>query len=84
MLRNCRRIFGQNIESTVADARPNHRLRMPDQVEMVGAEQIADLLAMTPHLYRASAEGRAKAAALTRLVVTVAVCLTRFGVDPLR
>jgi 23S rRNA (guanine745-N1)-methyltransferase len=54
------------------------------QVEIVGAEQIADLLAMTPHLYRASAEGRAKAAALTRLVVTVEVCLTRFGVEPLR
>jgi 23S rRNA (guanine745-N1)-methyltransferase len=54
------------------------------QVEIVGAEQIADLLAMTPHLYRASAEGRAKAAALTRLAVTVDVCLTRFGVDPLR
>jgi 23S rRNA (guanine745-N1)-methyltransferase len=44
-----------------------------------GAEQIADLLAMTPHLYRASAEGRAKAAALTALTVTVDVRLTRFG-----
>ena len=44
-----------------------------------GAEQIADLLAMTPHLYRASAEGRARAAALTALVVTVDVRLTRFG-----
>jgi 23S rRNA (guanine745-N1)-methyltransferase len=54
------------------------------QVEIIGAEQIADLLAMTPHLYRASAEGRAKAAALTHLAVTVDVCLTRFGVDPLR
>ena len=42
-------------------------------------EQIADLLAMTPHLYRASAEGRAKAAALTALSVTVDVRLTRFG-----
>jgi 23S rRNA (guanine745-N1)-methyltransferase len=54
------------------------------QVEIVGAEQIADLLAMTPHLYRASAEGRAKAAALTRLAVTVDVCLTRFGLDSLQ
>ena len=54
------------------------------QVEIVGAEQIADLLAMTPHLYRASAEGRAKAAALTRLVVTVDVSLTRFGLDSLQ
>lgn len=48
---------------------------------LAGAEQIADLLAMTPHLYRASAEGRAKAAALTALSVTVDVRLTRFGRD---
>lgn len=46
---------------------------------LAGAEQIADLLAMTPHLYRASAEGRASAAALTTLAVTVDVRLTRFG-----
>ncbi|MDP1932673.1 MAG: methyltransferase domain-containing protein [Gammaproteobacteria bacterium] len=39
-------------------------------------EQIADLLAMTPHLYRATAEGRARAAALTSLSVTVDVKLT--------
>lgn len=43
------------------------------------AEQIADLLAMTPHLYRASAEGRARAAALTALSLTVEVRLSRFG-----
>jgi len=39
---------------------------------------IADLLAMTPHLYRASAEGRASAEALDSLTVTVDVRLTRF------
>ncbi len=44
---------------------------------LTGAEPIADLLAMTPHLYRASAEGRAKAAALTALTLTVDVRLTR-------
>jgi 23S rRNA (guanine745-N1)-methyltransferase len=44
-----------------------------------GQAQIADLLSMTPHLYRASAEGRARAAALNTLVVTVDVRLTRFG-----
>ena len=48
-------------------------------LELTGQEQIADLLAMTPHLYRANAEGRAKAAALTALSVTVDVRLTRFG-----
>ncbi|AXS81377.1 putative RNA methyltransferase [Dechloromonas sp. HYN0024] len=42
-------------------------------------ELIADLLAMTPHLYRASAEGRGRAAALTTLAVTVDVRLTSFG-----
>lgn len=50
-------------------------------LELVGAEQIADLLAMTPHLYRATAEGRARAAALTALPVTVQVRLTLFGRD---
>ena len=44
-----------------------------------GSEQIADLLAMTPHLYRASAEGRARAAALTSLSLTVDVRLQRLG-----
>lgn len=43
-----------------------------------GQAQIADLLAMTPHLYRASAEGRAAAEALTALALTVDVRLTRF------
>ena len=36
-------------------------------LDLAGAVPIADLLAMTPHLYRASAEGRANAAALTEL-----------------
>jgi len=40
--------------------------------------QIADLLAMTPHLYRASAEGRVAAEVLTALALTVDVRLTRF------
>jgi 23S rRNA (guanine745-N1)-methyltransferase len=48
------------------------------RLDLAGTEQIADLLTMTPHLYRASAEGRAKAAALTALAVTVDVRLTRF------
>jgi len=52
-------------------------------VEISGAEPIADLLAMTPHLYRATAEGRARAAALTRISLTVEVHLKCFGRDPL-
>ncbi|MDT8880116.1 rRNA (guanine-N1)-methyltransferase [Halomonas saccharevitans] len=43
-----------------------------------GPAPIADLLAMTPHLYRASVEGRERAAALETLTVTVEVRLTRF------
>lgn len=50
-------------------------------LQLSGAEQIADLLAMTPHLYRTSAEGRAKAAALTALSVTVDVRLKCFARD---
>lgn len=42
------------------------------------APSIADLLAMTPHLYRASAEGRTRADALEALSVTVDVRLTCF------
>lgn len=55
----------------------NESLRYTLQLD--GAEQIADLLAMTPHLYRASAEGRARAAALTALSLTVDVRLTRYA-----
>lgn len=47
-------------------------------LDLVGQAQIADLLAMTPHLYRASAAGRAKAAALTGITVTVDVRLNCF------
>lgn len=50
-------------------------------LDLVGSGQIADLLAMTPHLYRATAAGRARAAALTALSVTVDVRLTGFGRD---
>ncbi len=47
-------------------------------LHLANPEQITDLLTMTPHLYRASAEGRARAGALTSLTVTVNVRLTRF------
>ncbi|MDP5240430.1 methyltransferase domain-containing protein [Uliginosibacterium sp. 31-16] len=45
---------------------------------IAGAEPIADLLTMTPHLYRANAEGRARAAALTEIALTADVRLSRF------
>ena len=40
--------------------------------------QIADLLAMTPHLFRATPEGRARAFALQHLDITVDVRLAKF------
>ncbi|HSH56385.1 MAG TPA: methyltransferase domain-containing protein [Halomonas sp.] len=55
--------------------RSGERLRFA--IELESAESIADLLAMTPHLHRASVAGREKAAALTSLTLTVDVRLTR-------
>jgi 23S rRNA (guanine745-N1)-methyltransferase len=55
---------------------PTETLRF--SIELTSAEQIADLLTMTPHLYRASAAGRAQAAALTALSLSVDVRLTGF------
>jgi 23S rRNA (guanine745-N1)-methyltransferase len=55
---------------------PTETLRF--SIELSNAEQVADLLAMTPHLFRASAEGRAAAAALTALSLSVDVRLTGF------
>lgn len=48
-------------------------LRFP--LSLPNQESIADLLAMTPHLYRANSEGLEKAASLESLVVTVDVVL---------
>ena len=44
--------------------------------EIAGQEAIANLLAMTPHLFRASSEGKARVAALQSLAVAVDVRLT--------
>ena len=59
---------------------PTETLRFT--IELTSAGQIADLLAMTPHLFRASAEGRAAAAALTALSLSVDVRLTCFERSP--
>lgn len=52
-----------------------YNLILPDR------DTINDLLAMTPHLYRANAEGLARAAALESLSVTVEATITRFRKD---
>lgn len=44
-----------------------------EAIELEDASSIADMLAMTPHLYRAPAEGLARAAELTRLLLTLDV-----------
>ncbi|MDP3517509.1 MAG: methyltransferase domain-containing protein [Pseudohongiella sp.] len=48
-------------------------------IDITSQEQIARLLAMTPHLYRTNAEGRARAAALNELSVTVDVQIKSWG-----
>lgn len=48
------------------------------RIDVCGAEPIADLLAMTPHLYRAPPEGREKAAALTEISLTVDIRITHW------
>lgn len=45
-------------------------------------EQIADLLSMTPHLYRADVDGRARAAALTSLDVTIDALIISHDLAP--
>ena len=71
---------GQFQPEILAEAKMGHVDE--DMVPAKTRQQIADLLAMTPHLHRASAEGRAKAAALTALSLSVEVRLTCFERDP--
>ncbi|WP_235041522.1 putative RNA methyltransferase [Vreelandella profundi] len=56
----------------------HHTERLCYSLTLEGAEEISDLLAMTPHLYRASAEGRTRAAALETLAITVEVRLVQW------
>jgi 23S rRNA (guanine745-N1)-methyltransferase len=84
-LRELREIIYPSLkpERTTEMPTPADFIRLPTQtlrfsIELTHAGQIADLLAMTPHLYRANAEGRAEAAALTALSLSVDVRLTCF------
>lgn len=52
-----------------------HRESLSCRIELDNQEQIADLLVMTPHFYRASPACREKAAQLSRLALTVDVRL---------
>ncbi|MDP1646142.1 MAG: methyltransferase domain-containing protein [Thiobacillus sp.] len=84
-LRELREIIYPSLkpERTADMQTPEGFSRLPTEtvrfsIELTSAEQIADLLAMTQHLYRANAEGRAEAAALTALSLSVDVRLTCF------
>jgi 23S rRNA (guanine745-N1)-methyltransferase len=84
-LRELREIIYPSLkpERTAEMQTPAGFSRLPTQtvrfsIELTHAGQIADLLTMTPHLYRANAEGRAQAAALTALSLSVDVRLTFF------
>lgn len=57
----------------------HHEEALRFALSLTSPEAIADLLLMTPHLFRASAEGKAKAAALQRLALTVDVRLQCFA-----
>jgi 23S rRNA (guanine745-N1)-methyltransferase len=84
-LRELREIIYPSLKPERTDEMPTPEgfSRLPTEtlrfsIDLTSAEQIADLLAMTPHLFRASAEGRAAAAALTALSLSVDVRLTCF------
>ncbi|MDP2267268.1 MAG: methyltransferase domain-containing protein [Thiobacillus sp.] len=84
-LRELREIIYPSLkpERTTEMQTPEGFSRLPTEtvrfsIELTRAEQVADLLTMTPHLYRASAEGRAQAAALTALSLSVDIRLTSF------
>lgn len=57
--------------------------RVRAKVTLSSAQEIGDLLIMTPHFYRAGGEGRARAAALTHLTTTLDVEVTPFICDSL-
>jgi 23S rRNA (guanine745-N1)-methyltransferase len=84
-LRELREIIYPSLkpERTAETPTPEGFGRLPTEtlrfsIDLTSSGQIADLLTMTPHLYRAKAEGRAEAAALTALSLSVDVRLTCF------
>lgn len=87
-LRELREIIYPRVKESVATSRPEvpgfslsdkHSIKY--SLALDAQEAVADLLVMTPHLYRASAEGRDKAARLTRLELTVDACISTWRRD---
>ena len=88
-LRELREIIYPSVRAEVHNSRttaPRFSLLSTEDIRFTirldSQELIADLLAMTPHLYRAKADGRARAAALSTLTLTVDAHLARFVRDP--
>jgi 23S rRNA (guanine745-N1)-methyltransferase len=88
-LRELREIIYPSLkpERTAEMPTPEGFSRLPTEtirfsIDLTSAGQIADLLAMTPHLHRAKAEGRAAAAALTAMSLSLEVRLTGFERGP--
>ncbi|EED35816.1 rRNA (guanine-N(1)-)-methyltransferase [Luminiphilus syltensis NOR5-1B] len=79
-----RRIIYAKIESKdVVNSEPpgfarHSGARVTYDIDHLGSEGIGDLLLMTPHLFRASAEGKRRAAGLQVLAVTVDVSVDVF------
>jgi 23S rRNA (guanine745-N1)-methyltransferase len=88
-LRELREIIYPSLkpERTAEMPTPEGFSRLPTEtirfsIDLTSAGQIADLLAMTPHLHRAKADGRAAAAALTAMSLSLEVRLTGFERGP--
>lgn len=57
-------------------------LSVTDQISLNSKSAIADLLTMTPHMYRANAQGRSAALALLQLTLTVDVSISCWRKTP--
>ncbi len=84
-LRQLREIIYPKLKAERAasqEAPPGFSLRASSslryEISLDNPAAIADLLTMTPHLYKASSEGKTRAAALERLTLTVDVRLSTF------
>lgn len=87
-LRELRELLYPQVDSQAAAKAPQldgFRLLKTDEVSysfrLDSAEQVQDLLAMTPHGHRASAAGKAQVAAVSELVLTADVFVRLYGVN---
>lgn len=71
------------VTQTPAGFRRQTAQRVRAGLTLSSAQDIGDLLVMTPHFYRADSDGRARAAALTHLTTTLDVEVTPFIHDSL-